>query len=164
MDTSDSERFSKGEDLREIIHTMKECGARELEYTVPGTTIRIVTHRPVEVIASVDPTVQPKAKAKPDTEAILKTKCEIVTSPLKSSEFFRATLPTNPPLVEEGQSVSARQSLGVLMCMKVCSEIPSPIAGRAIKICCENGILVEEGAELFWILPSSAENDPSSPS
>jgi acetyl-CoA carboxylase biotin carboxyl carrier protein len=74
----------------------------------------------------------------------------LVTSPMVGT-FYRATSPDAPPYVEEGNSVRKGQTLCIIEAMKMMNEIEAEVAGRIVKILCENAQAVEYGQPLMVV-------------
>jgi acetyl-CoA carboxylase biotin carboxyl carrier protein len=74
----------------------------------------------------------------------------LVTSPMVGT-FYRASAPDAPPYVEEGYLVRKGQTLCIIEAMKMMNEIEAEMAGRIIRILCENAQAVEYGQPLMVI-------------
>jgi acetyl-CoA carboxylase biotin carboxyl carrier protein len=72
----------------------------------------------------------------------------LVTSPMVGT-FYRAPSPDTPPYVEEGNSVRKGQTLCIIEAMKMMNEIEAEVAGRIVRIFCENAQAVEYGQPLM---------------
>jgi acetyl-CoA carboxylase biotin carboxyl carrier protein len=68
--------------------------------------------------------------------------------------FYRAPSPGDPPFVEVGDTVELGQTIGIIMAMKVMSEIPAEAAGEVIAIPAVDGELVQSGAPLVIVKPA----------
>jgi acetyl-CoA carboxylase biotin carboxyl carrier protein len=73
-----------------------------------------------------------------------------VLAPL-TGVFYRASSPDAAPYVEIGDRVETGDVLCVLEAMKLFNEIQSDDAGTIVRIVPDNGELVSQGEELFWI-------------
>jgi acetyl-CoA carboxylase biotin carboxyl carrier protein len=73
-----------------------------------------------------------------------------VLAPL-TGVFYRAPSPDVEPYVEVGDHVEPGDVLCVLEAMKLFNEIQSDDAGTILRVVPENGELVSQGGELFWI-------------
>ena len=73
-----------------------------------------------------------------------------VLAPL-TGVFYRASSPDVASFVEVGDRVSPGDVLCVLEAMKLFNEIQSDDAGTIARIVPDNGELVSQGDELFWI-------------
>jgi acetyl-CoA carboxylase biotin carboxyl carrier protein len=74
----------------------------------------------------------------------------LVTSPMVGT-FYRAPAPDASPYVEEGTSVRKGQTLCIIEAMKMMNEIEAEVAGRIVRIFCENAQAVEYGQALMVI-------------
>jgi acetyl-CoA carboxylase biotin carboxyl carrier protein len=74
----------------------------------------------------------------------------LITSPMVGT-FYRAPSPDASPFVEEGDSVRKGQTLCIIEAMKMMNEIEAEVAGRVLKILCENAQPVEYGQPLVVI-------------
>jgi acetyl-CoA carboxylase biotin carboxyl carrier protein len=74
----------------------------------------------------------------------------IVASPMVGT-FYRASSPDTAPFVEENDSVRNGQTLCIIEAMKMMNEIEAEVAGRIVKILCENAQPVEYGQPLMVI-------------
>jgi acetyl-CoA carboxylase biotin carboxyl carrier protein len=74
----------------------------------------------------------------------------LVTSPMVGT-FYRASSPDAPAFVEDGDSVLKGQTLCIIEAMKMMNEIEAEVAGRVIKVLCENAQPVEYGQPLLII-------------
>jgi acetyl-CoA carboxylase biotin carboxyl carrier protein len=75
-----------------------------------------------------------------------------VTAPL-TGVFYRSSSPDAEPFVDEGDRVETGDVLCILEAMKLFNEIQSDFAGTIVRIIPENGELVSQGEDLFWIEP-----------
>ena len=74
----------------------------------------------------------------------------LVTSPMVGT-FYRSSSPDGAPFVDEGDSVRKGQTLCIIEAMKMMNEIEAEIAGRVVKVLCENAQPVEYGQPLVII-------------
>jgi acetyl-CoA carboxylase biotin carboxyl carrier protein len=75
-----------------------------------------------------------------------------VESPIVGT-FYRASSPTSPPYVQEGDRVTEGQTLCIIEAMKIFNEIVAETAGTIRQIAVENAEAVEYGTLLFLIEP-----------
>jgi acetyl-CoA carboxylase biotin carboxyl carrier protein len=75
-----------------------------------------------------------------------------VVAPL-TGVFYRSSSPDAEAFVLEGQRIESGTVVCILEAMKLFNEIQSDYAGTVVRIVPENGELVSQGAELFWIEP-----------
>ena len=74
----------------------------------------------------------------------------LVTSPMVGT-FYRASSPDAPHFVEEGDTVRKGQTLCIIEAMKMMNEIEAEVAGRIVKVLCENAQPVEYGQPLMVV-------------
>ncbi|MCF8081924.1 MAG: acetyl-CoA carboxylase biotin carboxyl carrier protein [Deltaproteobacteria bacterium] len=65
--------------------------------------------------------------------------------------FYRAPKPGAPPFVEVGQLVSGDDSVCIIEVMKLFNTVKANVEGRVVKICAENGQMVEYLQTLFLV-------------
>lgn len=75
-----------------------------------------------------------------------------VLAPL-TGVFYRSPSPDAAVYVEVGDRVQVGEVLCVLEAMKLFNEIQTDDAGKIVRIVPENGELVSQGEDLFWIEP-----------
>jgi acetyl-CoA carboxylase biotin carboxyl carrier protein len=75
-----------------------------------------------------------------------------VTAPL-TGVFYRASSPDAESFVNQGDRVEVGDVVCILEAMKLFNEIQTDYAGTVLRIIPENGELVSQGEELFWIQP-----------
>jgi acetyl-CoA carboxylase biotin carboxyl carrier protein len=75
-----------------------------------------------------------------------------IVAPL-TGVFYRSSSPDAEAFVLEGQRIESGTVVCILEAMKLFNEIQSDYAGTLVRIVPENGELVSQGAELFWIEP-----------
>jgi acetyl-CoA carboxylase biotin carboxyl carrier protein len=147
------------EDETETIHTLLEImhehdldrikvkigdAVYELVRREAGATV--VT--PVAQIAAAAPAPASDGASAPVAPANVKR----VTAPL-TGVFYRSPSPDAEVFVDVGDRVEDGTVLCILEAMKLFNEIQSDYAGTIARIIPENGELVSQGDELFWIAP-----------
>ncbi len=98
--------------------------------------------------APVSAAASPAGGAAPTVPANVKR----VTAPL-TGVFYRSPSPDAEAFVTEGSRIEIGDVLCILEAMKLFNEIQSDYAGTVLRIIPENGELVSQGEELFWIEP-----------
>lgn len=73
-----------------------------------------------------------------------------VTAPL-TGVFYRSSSPDAEPFVNVGDRVESGDVICILEAMKLFNEIQTEYSGNVVRIVPENGELVSQGDELFWI-------------
>jgi acetyl-CoA carboxylase biotin carboxyl carrier protein len=134
---------------------LNETGLSEIELEQKGSRVRV--SRTMTAVATVQhqapahhapaPVAAPlPAVAKvPDTDH-----AGTVKSPMVGT-IYMASAPGNPNFIEIGSEVKQGQTLLIIEAMKTMNQIPSPVAGKVIRIHVDNGDPVEYGAALVTI-------------
>jgi len=73
--------------------------------------------------------------------------------------FYRAPKPGAPPFVEVGQTVAENDSLCIIEVMKLFNTVKASLPGRIVKICAENGEMVEYQQTLFLVAVSEGAQE-----
>ena len=108
--------------------------------------------RPVTAIASAQPAAPAPQAAGGDGAPVASARTKKVTAPLVGV-FYRAAAPGEEPFVNVGDRVEAGDTVCTLEAMKIFNEITSDFAGTVVRVIPENGELVAQGDDLFWIEP-----------
>jgi len=133
--------------LRELLALMHE---HDLE------TLKIKLGDAVYELSRRDPDAWPPAPQyappAPADESAVAAPANVtkVLAPL-TGVFYRAASPDLEPFVEVGDRVEVGDVLCVLEAMKLFNEIQSDDAGTISRVVPDNGELVSQGDELFWI-------------
>jgi len=153
-------------EIKALLALMQEYGLSELELDdkkrgrlrlVRHMAATATVHQPALATASTPSgktSQQPSARAAPSgapsaTPPIAENQ-RMVTSPMVGT-FYRASSPDASPYVEEGNSVRKGQTLCIIEAMKMMNEIEAEVAGRIVRIVCENGQAVEYGQALMVV-------------
>ncbi|MDQ2865507.1 MAG: acetyl-CoA carboxylase biotin carboxyl carrier protein [Candidatus Eremiobacteraeota bacterium] len=75
-----------------------------------------------------------------------------VVAPL-TGVFYRSASPDTDPFVNVGDRIENGSLLCILEAMKLFNEIQSDYAGTILRIIPQNGELVSQGEDLFWVAP-----------
>jgi acetyl-CoA carboxylase biotin carboxyl carrier protein len=108
----------------------------------------VVAPYPVHGAPAPGPAASPGEAPPPAAPANVKR----VTAPL-TGVFYRSSSPDAEPFVNVGDRVDNGTVICILEAMKLFNEIQSEYAGTIVRIIPENGELVSQGEELFWITP-----------
>lgn len=138
--------------LRELLALMHEHGLETLKIKL-GDAIyelerRSSNHAANAAVPPASADVSEQLPHKPPATANVTR----VLAPL-TGVFYRAASPDAAPFVEVGDRVEPGDILCVLEAMKLFNEIQSDDAGKILRIVPDNGALVSQGEELFWIEP-----------
>lgn len=153
------------DEIKELLTAFNDSKATELEIkNGDGEKLLIkqstekstyITSAPLltEAIASApaapsaaEPTEKTEAKAEVDAFADAK----VITSPMVGV-FYAAPAPDADPYVTVGTSIKKGDVLCLIEAMKLMNEIQSEQSGEIVKICVENGQVVEYGQPLFMV-------------
>jgi len=139
--------------LDELLGVMREHDLDRLKVRRGDAVYEIVRREagggPVE---AASPAVAPAADALAESAVIAGANTKKIVAPL-TGVFYRSASPDTDPFVSVGERVSGGDVLCILEAMKLFNEIQSDYDGTISRIVPENGELVSQGAELFWIEP-----------
>lgn len=139
--------------IRTLADILIETGLSEIELEQKGSRVRV--SRTMTSVATVQhqapthhapaPAIAPAIAKAPDTDH-----AGTVKSPMVGT-IYMASAPGNPNFIEIGSEVKQGQTLLIIEAMKTMNQIPSPVAGKVIRIHVDNGDPVEYGAALVTI-------------
>ena len=150
-------------DIKALLTLMQEYSLVELEIEDKKGKVRLVrgdlapVNAPSRSASPPVPTIaQPAAPSsatgapggRADATPVLADNQKLVTSPMVGT-FYRAASPGAEPFVEEGDHVRKAQALCIIEAMKMMNEIEADMAGRVVRILCDNGQPVEYGQPLI---------------
>jgi acetyl-CoA carboxylase biotin carboxyl carrier protein len=138
--------------VRELAGILDETGLTEIEVERDGQRIRVARQTSIyagapAAAAPVLPAPAPVASS-PDAPAI--PAGEVVTSPMVGAVYLQPQ-PGAPPFVQEGDSVTAGQTLLLVEAMKTMNPITAPRAGKVLEILVQDAQAVEFGEPLVVI-------------
>jgi acetyl-CoA carboxylase biotin carboxyl carrier protein len=147
--TNDSETQT----LHELLALMHEHDLERIKVRM-GDAIYEIDRRQPPVAMAFAPQVLAAAGAVEAAEPGLAAgaNAKKVIAPL-TGVFYRAPSPDAQSYVNEGDRIEIGDVLCVLEAMKLFNEIQSDYAGTVVRVLPENGELVTQGEELFWIEP-----------
>jgi len=143
--------------IKKLIELLEESGIAELEIHEGEESVRIsrnsgVVAAPVAAAAAAPAPAPapaaPAAAAEPSVPA--EPEGHLIRAPMVGT-FYRAPSPTSKAFVEEGDSVSAGETLCIIEAMKILNQIESDKSGKVVQILVENGQPVEYNQPLFVI-------------
>lgn len=153
--------------IKRLIELLDESGVQEIEIHEGEESVRISRGAPA-------PPQQPPAYAQPapqqapapppsaagpaagSDEAVgaaggdSEPEGHLIRSPMVGT-FYRASSPSDPAFVEEGQAVGKGDTLCIIEAMKMLNQIESDVGGTVRSILVENGQPVEYDQPLFVI-------------
>jgi acetyl-CoA carboxylase biotin carboxyl carrier protein len=135
--------------LRELLAIMREHDLETIKVKL-GDAVYELSRRqpPLPNVPATTPTPAAEDTALPSAGANVRK----VVAPL-TGVFYRAPSPDAPPYVEIGDRVAPGDVLCALEAMKHFNEIQSDDSGQIVRIVPDNGELVSQGEDLFWIEP-----------
>ena len=147
------------EKIRALIALMEKRSLSRLVLTEDGVTVRLET-APRTVAAAPAPTVASEptegefapAIARETPPPPAKPEGTPLVSPTTGT-FYRAPAPGEPPFVDVGDIVEVGQTVGIIMAMKVMSELPAEVAGEVVAIPAADAELVHAGTTLVVVRP-----------
>ena len=140
--------------LRDLLELMHEHDLDRLKVRVGDALYEIVRREAGAAPGGAVPAAPAYAapEGPPEPPAVAGANTKKVVAPL-TGVFYRSSSPDAEPFVAPGDRVAAGDVLCILEAMKLFNEIQSDYDGTVARIFPENGELVSQGAELFWIEP-----------
>ncbi len=136
--------------VEEVLDVLKGSSIGEIEL-VEGDLEIILRRSPGTVTAvqtspaySLQQNNTPPPASHPHTSAM--------KAPL-TGVYYAAATPTEPPLVNVGDTIKVGQTIAIIEAMKVFSEIASEVSGRVVAIKAQNGDVVKKGDVLLHVEP-----------
>jgi len=139
--------------INELLDIMHEHDLDALTLKSGETTYELVRREPgpsmvaapagASGVSTGEPASQPAAPA---------ANVKRVMAPL-TGVFYSSSSPDTEPFVSIGSRVNSGDVLCILEAMKLFNEIQSDYAGTIVRVIPQNGELVSQGEELFWIGP-----------
>ena len=108
----------------------------------------------IEISSTPPPLDQHKKVTSPIGEEIIEDGLVPINSPMLGT-FYIAPKPDEPPFVEVGSAVTEATTVCIIEVMKLFSTINAGVRGKIVKVCAEDGQLVEHGQVLFVIKPDN---------
>ncbi len=139
--------------LRELLDIMHEHDLDAIKVTVEGAVYEMVRREAAPAampVYAAAPAATAAPAAAPTGQAPANVKK--IVAPL-TGVFYRASSPDAESFVNDGDRVNAGDVVCILEAMKLFNEIQSDYAGTVVRIIPQNGELVSQGDDLFWIAP-----------
>lgn len=137
------------ERLETLLALMREHDLDRLKIRSGDALYEIVRREPATTSQAA---ANPPAAQAEGAAALAGPNTKKIVAPL-TGVFYRSASPDAESFVELGARVRAGEVLCILEAMKLFNEIQSDYDGTVTRIVPENGELVSQGAELFWIEP-----------
>jgi len=144
--------------IKRLIELLDESGVNEIEIHEGEESVRIARGAPA--VAAPAPVAAapaapaaapaPAEAASASAPAAPEITGHAVRSPMVGT-FYRAPSPEAEPFVEEGQTVSAGETLCIIEAMKMLNQIEADRSGVVSSVLLENGQPVEFDQPLFII-------------
>jgi acetyl-CoA carboxylase biotin carboxyl carrier protein len=136
--------------LRELLAIMQEHDLETIKVKLGDAVYELSRRHPDAATPVAYAAAGPESAQ--STAAAMGANVTKMLAPL-TGVFYRASSPDTEPYVEVGDRVEPGDVLCVLEAMKLFNEIQSDDAGTIVRIVPDNGELVSQGGELFWIKP-----------
>lgn len=143
--------------VKEIYDIMRESNVSEIDLNIEEYNIKIKrftmnSDSNIDVINTKQPLLSYATKEDKESVKAQEVIGEEIISPINGI-FYRSPSPGAPPLVNEGDIVSAGSDLCIIEAMKVMNKIKAEKKCKIIKVLCENGTSVSVGTPLFLVEP-----------
>jgi len=141
--------------IKRLIELLDESGVNEIEIAEGEESVRISRGPGVSAPAPVAapapaPAPAPSASTAAEPVAAPEPTGHTVRSPMVGT-FYRAPSPDDAAFVEEGQSVTAGETLCIIEAMKMLNQIEADRSGVIRSVLLDNGQPVEFDQPLFVI-------------
>jgi acetyl-CoA carboxylase biotin carboxyl carrier protein len=147
------------DELKGLYDFMKSNALQSFELERKDYHVRLIRKSavtvpvPVPVAAGAVPAAAPAAAGAPPAAPAapaLPPNAVLVKSPMMGI-FYRASSPSSPPFVREGDTVKPGDVLCLIEAMKVFNDIKAEVGGVIQRVFLENGKPVKVGQEMFVI-------------
>ncbi|MDR9414403.1 MAG: acetyl-CoA carboxylase biotin carboxyl carrier protein [Spiribacter sp.] len=142
--------------IKRLIELLDESGVNEIEIHEGEESVRIARGAPAAPapapapVAAAAPAPAPAPAETASASATPEVTGHAVRSPMVGT-FYRSPAPDAAPFVEEGQTVSAGDTLCIIEAMKMLNQIEADRSGVVSSVLLENGQPVEFDQPLFII-------------
>ncbi|NLO91436.1 MAG: biotin carboxyl carrier domain-containing protein [Elusimicrobia bacterium] len=139
-------------ELKKLYDFMQGNQLETVEFRQGETHLRLARRKPAQVAVPV-PMVSAMAAPQPgqqQPQAPQAYQGQSIKSPLMGI-FYRASTPSSPPFVREGETVKTGHVLGLVEAMKVFNEVKAEFDCTITKVLVDNGKPVKSGEVLFAI-------------
>lgn len=156
-------------DVRDILGIIDAAEhLNEIELAIGGMRLHVVRHgagaasTTPRTMQSIAPAVAPAApsvqsspsgaRVVPSADGAVPDGVIAIRAPMLGT-FYRAPAPGEKPFVEVGQRIRADDTVCMVEVMKLFNSIPAGVDGVVVKICAENGSMVEFDQVLMHVKP-----------
>jgi acetyl-CoA carboxylase biotin carboxyl carrier protein len=143
----------KDKDIQRIIDLVKKNGIGELEIHDGKQVIRVQS-APSAAAVVTNQTVLPAADHAPEPVSPPKKPSSdretTINAPLIGTVYLTPS-PDEPPFVKLGQHLKKDQTVCLIEAMKTFNHIKSPISGKLVDICVQNGDTIEYDKPMFVV-------------
>lgn len=140
--------------IDELAELMTEYGLSDATLSGNGWKVQFGRDLPQRGLIGMAPTVAPDSAPTPASNPAPKAapipKGTPITTPMMGV-FYSSPSPGAPPFVNEGDTVTAGQVVGLIEAMKVFNEITSAVSGTVVAVVAKSGDLVQPGDTLVLI-------------
>ena len=135
--------------IRKYAKLMQELGLTGLEIKENDTTVRLERNVTVSGKPGKQDVADNTRVWSSDDEALSEGE-SVITSPMVGV-FHDSPDEGSESFVKEGDTVEKGDTLCIIEAMKLMNEITAEESGTIVKVCAENGQMVDYGTELFRI-------------
>ena len=133
------------ERIREIIRIAQESPIVELRVREGDLEVRVVKPLP-DAAAPIETTAPATTEAAP-----IPSRGLVIVRATKVGFFHHGNGPGEPPLVSEGDSVEAGQTIATLESLRKLTDVTTDVSGAIVRVLAEDGSAVEYGQPLVEI-------------
>lgn len=148
----------KQKEIFELIDKFENTRLAEIK--IESENFRIILRSPEAVLrpavpcTTLPPAAVPPADAgapsPPEVSEASDAAAEMITAPIVGT-FYRSPAPDAPSFIEQGASVAAGDSIGIIEAMKIMNKLEAEFDCEILNILVENGQMVEFGTPLFEV-------------
>lgn len=138
--------------IRDLIAIMDEHDLDQVKVKVGDAVYELVRRDPTAYVAAAPAATPAAASAAAAAPGGIPANVKRVTAPL-TGVFYSSASPDAEPFVSVGGRIETGEVICILEAMKLFNEIQSDYSGTVVRIVAENGELVSQGDDLFWIEP-----------